>query len=352
MLGIDKPWNGEQRREREWFKDDAADQAIKTLWQIADKLDKVEGNYLKVLLLTGKRKSALAEMQWQQIDDEWFWNAPQSNVKNKRLHGIPLPGLVQRILHPRQKHGFVFARNNGCLQPDQRLQKKIMQASGMADFFFHGVRHLAETKLAELKVPSHIRDKLFDHVPNRGSATTIMSIGARCWPRSNNGPTTSRDWCSHNKGWRCCDDALLANCSCGLGHCLAATENWLLSIRLDDVWRLLRSHVGEEPGCRPQGQAHIMSLSRVDILCRGSPPALVKAVGPRLHPTGRALAGAMFGFCPHGRQHGARGSHIVINCRDTINFGHRASLGLANLFPSGLPLPLSPAFGQYSRRSS
>jgi hypothetical protein len=36
-------------------------------------------------------------------------------------------------------------------------------------FFFHGVRHLAETKLAELKIPPHIRDCLFDHIPKRGS---------------------------------------------------------------------------------------------------------------------------------------------------------------------------------------
>jgi hypothetical protein len=32
----------------------------------------------------------------------------------------------------------------------------------MPDFFFHGVRHIVETKIAELRL-------LFDHVPNRGS---------------------------------------------------------------------------------------------------------------------------------------------------------------------------------------
>jgi hypothetical protein len=39
----------------------------------------------------------------------------------------------------------------------------------MPDFFFHGVRHIVESKMAELRVPTHIRGLLFDHVPNRGS---------------------------------------------------------------------------------------------------------------------------------------------------------------------------------------
>ena len=170
MLGIDKPSKSAKRREREWFKDAAGDQAIKTLWAVADKLDKVEGQYLKCLLLTGKRKSALAEMCWEELEPDWFWNAPQTNIKNKRLHSVPLPSLVQRVLHPRQQSGYVFpGRRDGRIEVDGRLQKKIIEAGAMSDFFFHGVRHLAETKLAKLKIPAHIRDMLFDHVPDRGS---------------------------------------------------------------------------------------------------------------------------------------------------------------------------------------
>jgi len=84
MIGIDKPWNGEQRRTRDWFKGAAGDQAIKTLWLVADKLGGTDGKYLKLLLLTGKRKTALANMQWQEIDADWFWDAPQSNKKTAK----------------------------------------------------------------------------------------------------------------------------------------------------------------------------------------------------------------------------------------------------------------------------
>ena len=60
-----------------------------------------------MLLLTGKRKSALALMRWEEIDDNWFWDAPAGS-KNKRLHAIPLPKKATEVLHPRGKTGLVF----------------------------------------------------------------------------------------------------------------------------------------------------------------------------------------------------------------------------------------------------
>lgn len=68
MLGLDQPFAEAKRRERPWFKGATGNEAIKTLWAVADKLGGVRGQYLKVLLLTGKRKSALAEMRWEQIE--------------------------------------------------------------------------------------------------------------------------------------------------------------------------------------------------------------------------------------------------------------------------------------------
>lgn len=170
MSDMRKPWDGATRRTRVWFNGAAADKAVKALWLAADEIGGDQGRYLKMMLLTGKRKSALATMRWEAIDDTWFWHAPPSQSKNKRLHPIPLPKKGQQVLHPRGESGPVFG--DQTRQTLNQLQDKIRKASGLDDFFFHGVRHVLESKLAELKVAPHIRDWLFDHAPNRGSGGT------------------------------------------------------------------------------------------------------------------------------------------------------------------------------------
>ena len=173
MLGIDKPFTGNKRRERAWFKEDAADIAIRNIWNAAVSIKRTNGRYIKCLLLTGKRKTALAEMRWEHISDDWFWSPPNPG-KNKRLHGIPLTRLVVNNLGERKKSGFVFDSGfegthiyvNGSL-----LQDKIIRRSGIKDFFLHGIRHLMETKMGELGVLPHIRDMILDHAPPRGSGS-------------------------------------------------------------------------------------------------------------------------------------------------------------------------------------
>jgi hypothetical protein len=171
MHYMETPWRGAKRRERAWFKKEAADEAIKSLWACADTIKGPEGRYLKLIVLIGKRKTALLDMRWEQIDASWFWDAPPSDVKNKRLHGVPLPRLAQRVLHPRGKKGRVFPEINL-----DKLQDRVIEMTGITDFFWHGARHLAETKTAELRdeqgrsrILPHVRDLLFDHKPKRGS---------------------------------------------------------------------------------------------------------------------------------------------------------------------------------------
>jgi integrase len=199
MNDMEKPWNGAKSRERDWFKKTAADTAIRSLWNVSnnlkpsatlgadgtvrdedrlspnDKLSSDERRYLKLMMLTGKRKTALANMQWEEIDGDWFWDAPASDSKNKRLHGVPLSSLARNALHPRPPEGK--GRVFGDINVDN-LARKIRRVSGIADFFWHGLRHLAETKTAELRdehgrplILPHIRDLLFDHASKRGSGS-------------------------------------------------------------------------------------------------------------------------------------------------------------------------------------
>lgn len=180
MLGLRRPWEGEEERNRV-FSDDE----LRALWQAAEAfaVDKTmrtgrsAGAFLKVMMLTGKRRGALSRMRWDEINDEGFWTPPAVSRRkrgNKRLHPIPLPALARRIIQdlPRKDDNpYVFAgRSRGKhLDPGSPLAEDIREKSGVDDFFFHATRHTVETRLAELRVPPHIRDLLLDHAPARGS---------------------------------------------------------------------------------------------------------------------------------------------------------------------------------------
>jgi integrase len=161
MVGLDKPFDGEKSRERS-FNDDE----LKAIWRAANKLGGVEGRFLKALLLTGKRKGALSRMKWEHVNAAWFWEPPASeSTKNKHLLPVPLSALTQSVIGKRQSQGYVFPgpTEHTHYIDDGVLHRKVRRESKIADFFPHALRHTAETKLAGLRIPPHIRDLLFDH---------------------------------------------------------------------------------------------------------------------------------------------------------------------------------------------
>jgi len=166
MTGMEAPFQNEQPRDRAWFRNAAADNAITALWKAAGEIGGHAEKYTKLMLLTAKRRTALNDMRWEEIDDSWFWNAPKSD-SNKKLFGVPLSPLARRVLGPHQKQGPVFGTLNR--RDIDKLQGKLRELSGIGDFFWHGCRHLAETRMGDIGVLPYVRDMLLDHVPARGS---------------------------------------------------------------------------------------------------------------------------------------------------------------------------------------
>jgi len=168
MIGLDKPWDKEKPRTRV-FSDDE----LKRLWESASKLNVYGGALLKILILTGKRKGALVEMRYSEIDEDGIWT-PQNETENKRRHKTPLAQSVLDILAELPEvegndHVFVGRHDRGHLVPGTSLQSAIQRVSGVEDFFYHAARHTVETRLAKLKIPPHVRDLCLDHAPQRGS---------------------------------------------------------------------------------------------------------------------------------------------------------------------------------------
>jgi integrase len=147
-------------RERDWFKRDAADPVIKKLWAFASELGGDQGKFLKLLLITGKRRGAILSMCWDDIDADWYWTPPAGS-KHKRNTPIPLPKLAQRVLGQHRGTGPVLGRQ--LHENDMAELARKVQSQVEPTYFHHGLRHVVATKLAELKTPPHIARLILDH---------------------------------------------------------------------------------------------------------------------------------------------------------------------------------------------
>lgn len=163
MLDVDRPWLGAKGRDLEWFAGTKADDAIRAVWRYAEQIGGDEGRFLKLLLITGKRSNAVQAMRWEHIDDTWYWRPP-GGTRSKRNHAIPLPALAREVLGSRVPKGRVLVHQSTHL-----VIGRVRRRTHIEDFVLHGLRHVVETKLGELRVLPHMRDMLLDHAPARGA---------------------------------------------------------------------------------------------------------------------------------------------------------------------------------------
>jgi hypothetical protein len=177
IAGMDKPAEleeHEKRRTRTWFSGDQADAFLKALWSVATELGGEDEKFIKAVMLTGKRWGAIHQhMRWEYISEDWFFNPPQGFFsKKKRFSPIVLPKLLQRVIGKRSQSqilNITEGRIRGALLWDVRKQ---LADAGFEEFFWHGCRHVLETRLGELGVWPHVRDVLMDHKIERSATAS------------------------------------------------------------------------------------------------------------------------------------------------------------------------------------
>ncbi len=166
---IPRPWKDEKPR-KVFFEAEE----LGALYRAAGRIGVYEGVYLRVLLLTAKRKRALADMEWSEIASDGWWRMaddkqrlPEDKAKKLNMP-IPLPAPALKILRglPKIKgNSYVFAgRHHGKpLSPGRPLQDKIKAVSGVDKFIFHAARDTAITHLGWLRVPGNAARRFTDH---------------------------------------------------------------------------------------------------------------------------------------------------------------------------------------------
>jgi integrase len=192
LTGVRKPEYEEQIRDRV-FSDDE----IKATWAAADRLTPVEAAYVKLIVLLGPRKTALAFAKWSDLDDAnnpTLWTTPPELVKMQgkkakpkaRVYKTPLPPLAQRIIKglPKGNSDEVFAelpgrfirKRTGAKNFGGKVVAKLVKAGVPQDFGFHAWRHTITTWLENHGHSEWERGLVLNH-SSEGSVTGGYSHG-------------------------------------------------------------------------------------------------------------------------------------------------------------------------------
>ena len=76
-----------------------ADGELLAVWRASEAIGNPYVGFIRLLILTGARRSEIAGMRWSEIDIERkLWTLPKERTKNKREHIVPLSDLAIDII--------------------------------------------------------------------------------------------------------------------------------------------------------------------------------------------------------------------------------------------------------------
>jgi integrase len=134
----------------------SADELARLIQALAEHPNQQSANIIRILMMTGARKSEVLGMRWDQLDlSTGIWTKLASATKQKADHTVPLSAPVRMLLNELYaaciKPGeFVFAnaRKDGPRLNIQTNWEKLCKAAGIEGLRIHDLRHSFASQLA------------------------------------------------------------------------------------------------------------------------------------------------------------------------------------------------------------
>ena len=149
------------------------DDEVRALWAASGEYP--FGSIVRMLLLTGQRKSEVSEARWSEFDlDRKLWAIPVARMKGKATHVVPLTDDVVSLLQdlPRFARGdHLFSTTmgakavNGFSKMKARFDKAVSAELGrkIDPFVLHDIRRTVRTRLSALPIPDLVRELVIGH---------------------------------------------------------------------------------------------------------------------------------------------------------------------------------------------
>jgi integrase len=130
---------------------------------------------VSLLLLTGQRKSEIAELSWSEVDrDLLVFSA--FRTKNKREHVVPICQMALDLLGAidgGSTYVFGTAERDAPFNGWNRAQRGLLEATSLPHFTLHDLRRTFATMHARLGTPVHVTERLLNH-----ASGTVSGVAA------------------------------------------------------------------------------------------------------------------------------------------------------------------------------
>jgi integrase len=168
-----------------------SDAELRAMWQEAELQPLPWGPAVKLLILTGQRRSEVFEAEWPEIDlDGALWTIPADRAKNGVAHLVPLSGealAILRAIPATEGSTRVFpAAGNGensasgiskVVDRYRRAIDKALERSQSDRWTLHDIRRTVATGLQRLGVRIEVTEAILNHVS--GSKGGIAGVYQR-----------------------------------------------------------------------------------------------------------------------------------------------------------------------------
>lgn len=152
-----------------------ADDELRAAWEVAETTSYPYGPLFRLLILTGQRKSEVAEARWSEFDfEKKLWIIPADRMKADAAHVVPLNDDTVRLIKslPRFNNGdFLFSTTfgrkpvNGFGNAKVRFDVAMKAELGKAipNWVIHDLRRTVRTHLSALPIGDLVRELIIGH---------------------------------------------------------------------------------------------------------------------------------------------------------------------------------------------
>ena len=147
-----------------------SDDELRRIWKRAGDLGYPAEPIIKLLILTGQRRSEIAGLKWEWITDDI--NFPSSLMKNNQAHTIPLGNMAKEIIENVPRHSDILFPKRGVegehFEGFGRIKYNLDEC-GVTDYVFHDFRRTFSSTLARLGVKQETTERLLGHITGKVS---------------------------------------------------------------------------------------------------------------------------------------------------------------------------------------